>query len=54
VHREEVFLELEQANKAAASPAPGALQALGRLLPPAEAESRPATPPQDAAPESDR
>jgi carbon storage regulator len=35
VHREEVFLELEQANKAAASPDPAALQALGRLLPPA-------------------
>ena len=33
VHREEVFLELEQANKAAASPDPTALKALGRLLP---------------------
>jgi len=33
VHREEVFLELEQAGAAAASPAPAALEAPGRLLP---------------------
>jgi carbon storage regulator len=46
VHREEVFLELEQANKAAASPAPAALQALGRLLPAGgQSEAPPATDP---------
>lgn len=33
VHREEVFLELEQANKSAASPPAGAVEALGALLP---------------------
>ena len=33
VHREEVFLELQQANKQAASPSPEALSDLGRLLP---------------------
>lgn len=33
VHREEVFLELEQANRSAASPSPEAVEALGRLLP---------------------
>ena len=33
VHREEVFLELQQANRSAASPAPGAVEALGALLP---------------------
>ena len=51
VHREEVFLELEQANKAAASPDPTALKALGRLLPSGpEAPPAPAT---DPAPSSD-
>lgn len=38
VHREEVFAELAQANQAAASPSPEALQALGALLP---AEQKP-------------
>ena len=36
VHREEVFLELQAANRSAASPSPEALTALGALLPPAE------------------
>lgn len=39
VHREEVFLELEQANQAAASPSAEAVGALGALLPPED--SRP-------------
>lgn len=34
VHREEVFAELEAANKAAASPAPEALDQLRSLRPP--------------------
>ena len=38
VHREEVFLELQQANRSAASPAAGAVEALGQLLPPDGAE----------------
>jgi carbon storage regulator len=33
VHREEVFLELEEANRAAASPSSDAVRALGQLLP---------------------
>jgi carbon storage regulator len=52
VHREEVFLELEQANKAAASPAPAALEALGKLLPQSSDPSGGAG--KDAAPGSDR
>jgi carbon storage regulator len=44
VHREEVFLELQEANRSAASPSPEALTALGKLLPSGE------TPP-DRAPE---
>lgn len=32
VHREEVFQELQEANRSAASPAPEALDALGRLV----------------------
>lgn len=39
VHREEVFVELEQANRSAASPPPEALEALGRLLPLDEPEA---------------
>lgn len=35
VHREEVFLDLQEANLSAASPAPDAVKALGTLLPPA-------------------
>ena len=34
VHREEVFLELQETNRSAASPSPAALTALGKLLPP--------------------
>lgn len=34
VHREEVYAELQEANKAAASPSPAALANLGKLLPP--------------------
>jgi carbon storage regulator len=36
VHREEVFRELEAANRAAASPASGALEGLAALRPPPE------------------
>ncbi len=36
VHREEVFDELQETNRAAASPSPDAVSALGKLLPPAE------------------
>ena len=36
VHREEVFEELQEANRAAASPSPEAVTALGKLLPPSE------------------
>lgn len=36
VHREEVFLELQETNRAAASPSTDAVTALGRLLPPSE------------------
>jgi carbon storage regulator len=35
VHREEVFLELQEANRSAASPSAEAVEALGQLLPPA-------------------
>ena len=40
VHREEVFRELEAANRAAASPASGALVGLAALRPPTERSSR--------------
>ena len=43
VHREEVFLELQEANRSAASPSPEAVEALGALLP--DAEQRPPAPP---------
>ena len=33
VHREEVYEELQEANRAAASPSPEAVTKLGRLLP---------------------
>ncbi|MDQ1501014.1 MAG: carbon storage regulator [Actinomycetota bacterium] len=36
VHREEVFRELEAANRAAASPGTGALEGLSALRPPPE------------------
>jgi carbon storage regulator len=36
VHREEVFRELEAANRAAASPTSGALEGLAALRPPPE------------------
>lgn len=39
VHREEVLAELTKANQAAASPSPEALQALGGVRPPAEADT---------------
>jgi len=35
VHREEVFLELQEANRSAASPSAEAVEALGQLFPPA-------------------
>ncbi len=35
VHREEVFLELQETNRSAASPSAAAVEALGQLLPPA-------------------
>jgi carbon storage regulator len=48
VHREEVFLELQEANRSAASPSAEALSALGKLLPPA-----PAAPSKPEATQSD-
>jgi carbon storage regulator len=36
VHREEVFLELQEANQSAASPSAEAISALGSLLPAAD------------------
>ena len=44
VHREEVFVELQQANKSAASPSAEAIGALGKLLPGGQAAD---TPPAD-------
>jgi carbon storage regulator len=35
VHREEVLAELTKANRAAASPSPAAIEALGNVRPPA-------------------
>ena len=40
VHREEVFRELEAANRAAASPGSGALEGLAALRPPPERHPR--------------
>ena len=40
VHREEVFRELEDANRAAASPASGSLEGLAALRPPPERKNR--------------
>jgi carbon storage regulator len=40
VHREEVFRELEAANRAAASPSAGALEGLAALRPPPERRTR--------------
>ena len=40
VHREEVYAELQEENRSAASPSADAVSALGRLLPPpAEGDS---------------
>jgi carbon storage regulator len=39
VHREEVFLELQAANRSAVSPSAAAVEALGQLLPAAEGQS---------------
>lgn len=39
VHREEVFLELQETNRAAASPSAEAVEALGQLLPPTSSAS---------------
>ncbi len=47
VHREEVFLELQESNRSAASPSPEALSALGKLLPPPAGPAA-AEPDQDA------
>ena len=44
VHREEVFLELQESNRSAASPSAEAVEALGQLLPPASGS--PEQPPQ--------
>ena len=44
VHREEVFLELQESNRSAASPSAEAVEALGSLLPPAAGS--PEQPPQ--------
>ncbi len=44
VHREEVFLELQETNRAAASPSAEAVEALGQLLP--QPDDRPEQPPQ--------
>ena len=41
VHREEVFVELQEANRAAASPSADAVTALGKLLPTAEDDDEP-------------
>ena len=46
VHREEVFLELQESNRSAASPSAEAVEALGQLLPPAPAAA-PEQPAQD-------
>ena len=40
VHREEVFRELEAANRAAASPGSGAIEGLAALRPPPERRPR--------------
>ena len=42
VHREEVFLELQAANRSAASPSDEAVEALSQLLPPPPATPQPA------------
>jgi carbon storage regulator len=44
VHREEVYQELQQANRSAASPSPEALTALGKILPPADDDEGTAPP----------
>ena len=47
VHREEVFLELQEANRSAASPSAAAVEALGQLLP---ADPAPSAPPEAQRP----
>ncbi|MBW8827389.1 MAG: carbon storage regulator CsrA [Acidobacteria bacterium] len=49
VHREEVFAELQRANRAAASPNPKALDQLGRLAPPSTPPPPPKRPPAPPA-----
>ncbi len=51
VHREEVFLELQEANRSAASPSAEALEALGSLLP---AEARPVAQDAGSSPQDQR
>ena len=46
VHREEVFVELQEANRAAASPSADAVTALGKLLPAAEDDDERRDPPE--------
>ena len=50
VHREEVFLELQETNRSAASPSAEAVEALGSLLPPTTGSSEQPPPgrPEDA------
>ncbi len=40
VHREEVFAELQQTNRSAASPSADAVTALSKLLPPPEPDAQ--------------
>ena len=51
VHREEVFLELQETNRSAASPSAEAVEALGSLLPPAPGSAE--QPPQGRPDASD-
>ena len=44
VHREEVFREVQQANRSAASPAPGAVEVLAATLRDGAADEPPAAP----------
>ena len=50
VHREEVFLELQETNRAAASPSAEAVEALGQLLPADPAQTAPPEAPRTEAP----
>ena len=51
VHREEVFLELQETNRSAASPSAAAVEALEQLLPPTPGQ--PEQPPQPRPEASD-